>query len=253
MPCFRFSYSACCLFPFVPPGFAPTAVPPVLPFFSAFASLPGFSACLPLSFVRFGLLLTTQPSVFLFPSSRLPLTAVPSVRSGFLRPLCFPLSIPVLSFLRFPFSARCFVSQALHSRRPPVSSSAAPLAFALGSGYLALSFRVLVPRSDLTYISTASSNCQHLFFIFFNYYLVNYYHFYVSASKTFIANPVLFRYTIPKDHPRRTQQGYGVEPMLRLLSGDRTYCETHNAVLDAVDELGIMRLLKRQLEEYQAL
>ena len=53
MPCFRFLYSACCSFPFIPPGFAPTAVPPVLPFFSAFASLPGFSACLPLSFVRF--------------------------------------------------------------------------------------------------------------------------------------------------------------------------------------------------------
>ena len=171
MPCFRFSYSACCSFPFVPPGFAPTAVPPVLPFFSAFASLPGFSACLPLPFVRFGLLLTTQPSVFLFPSSRSPLTAVLSVRSGSLRPLCFPLSIPVLSFLRFPFSARCFVSQALHSRRPPVSSSAAPLAFALGSGYLALSFWVLVPRSDLTYISTRCRKCQHLFFIFFNYYL----------------------------------------------------------------------------------
>ena len=99
------------------------------------------------------------------------------MHSGSLRPLRFPLSIPVLSFLRFPFSARRFVSQALHNRRPPVSSSAAPLAFALGSGYLALSFRVLVPRSDLTYISTATSNCQHLFFIFFNYYLVNCYHF----------------------------------------------------------------------------
>ena len=36
-PClrFRFSYSAFCLFPFILPGFAPTAVPPVLPFFSA--------------------------------------------------------------------------------------------------------------------------------------------------------------------------------------------------------------------------
>ena len=51
----------------------------------------------------------------------------------------------------------------------------------------------------------------------------------------------------------RLKRGYGVEPMLRLLSGDRTYRETHNAVLDAVDELGIMRLLKRRLEEYRAL
>ena len=39
----RFSYSAFCSFPFILPGFAPTAVPPVLPFFSAFASFPGFS------------------------------------------------------------------------------------------------------------------------------------------------------------------------------------------------------------------
>ena len=69
------------------------------------------------------------------------------------------------------------MSQALHSRRPPVSSSAAPLAFALGSGYLALSFWVLVPRSDLTYISTATSNCQHLFFIFFNSFLAICNHF----------------------------------------------------------------------------
>ena len=100
------------------------------------------------------------------------------MRLGFFRPRPFPLSIPVLSFLRFPFSAHCFVSQALHSRRPPVSSSAAPLAFALGSGYLALSFWVLVPRSDLTYISTNNQKCQHLFFIFFNSFLASRYHFY---------------------------------------------------------------------------
>ena len=51
----------------------------------------------------------------------------------------------------------------------------------------------------------------------------------------------------------RLKRGYGVEPMLRLLSRDRTYRETHNAVLDAVDELKIVRLLKRRLEEYRAL
>ena len=44
------SYSASCSFPFIPPGFAPTAVPPVLPFVSAFASLPGFSAGFLLSY-----------------------------------------------------------------------------------------------------------------------------------------------------------------------------------------------------------
>lgn len=42
----------------------------------------------------------------------------------------------------------------------------------------------------------------------------------------------------------RLKRGYGVEPMLRLLSGKRTYCETHNAFHDALDELSIMQLLK---------
>ena len=54
MPCSRFSYSASCLFPFVPPGFAPTAVPPVLPFFSASSRpllLRAFPSC-PLPFGR---------------------------------------------------------------------------------------------------------------------------------------------------------------------------------------------------------
>ena len=48
----------------------------------------------------------------------------------------------------------------------------------------------------------------------------------------------------------RLKRGYGVEPMLRLLSGDRTYRETHNAVFDAVDELEIVRLLGHRLEKY---
>lgn len=41
----------------------------------------------------------------------------------------------------------------------------------------------------------------------------------------------------------RLKRGYGVEPVLRMLSGNSCYCETHNAILDAVDELEIMRLL----------
>lgn len=41
----------------------------------------------------------------------------------------------------------------------------------------------------------------------------------------------------------RLKHGYGVEAMLRRLSGDCTYCETHNALYDALDELKIMRLL----------
>ena len=48
----------------------------------------------------------------------------------------------------------------------------------------------------------------------------------------------------------RLKRGYGVEPILRLLSGKQRYHETHNAVLDALDELSIMRLLAVPLSEY---
>lgn len=48
----------------------------------------------------------------------------------------------------------------------------------------------------------------------------------------------------------RLRSGYGVEPMLRLLLGDRSYRETHNALFDAVDELQIMKLLRRPVNQY---
>lgn len=48
----------------------------------------------------------------------------------------------------------------------------------------------------------------------------------------------------------RMRRNYGVEPMLRLLSGNRTYFETHNALLDALDELQIMRLLGKSINQY---
>jgi hypothetical protein len=51
----------------------------------------------------------------------------------------------------------------------------------------------------------------------------------------------------------RLKRGYGVEPMLRLLSGERGYHETHNAIWDALDELKIMKLLAYPLEKYGAL
>ena len=56
-PCFPsiFKYSAFCLFPFILPSFAPTAVPLVLPFCFRFRAFPS----LLLSFVRFRLVLTT--------------------------------------------------------------------------------------------------------------------------------------------------------------------------------------------------
>lgn len=48
----------------------------------------------------------------------------------------------------------------------------------------------------------------------------------------------------------RLKRGYGVEPMLRLLSGNRTYRESHNAFYDALDELKIMHFLMHRLEDY---
>lgn len=48
----------------------------------------------------------------------------------------------------------------------------------------------------------------------------------------------------------RLKRGYGVEAMLRLLSGNDGYHETHNAILDALDELEVMRLLGHGLEDY---
>ena len=48
----------------------------------------------------------------------------------------------------------------------------------------------------------------------------------------------------------RMKRGYGVEPMLRILSGKRAYSETHNAIHDAFDELEIMQLLGHKVQDY---
>ena len=51
----------------------------------------------------------------------------------------------------------------------------------------------------------------------------------------------------------RLKRGYGVEAMLRLLSGDPGYHESHNAFFDALEELEIMRLLGHDLACYPPL
>ena len=101
-----FRYLAFCLFPFILPGFAPTAVPPVIPsvHFLASVSLSGFSACLQLSFVRFSPLLITQHSALSFPFFLTsPMQRFSSVLIFLIRTACFHafLQILVLSFLRF--------------------------------------------------------------------------------------------------------------------------------------------------------
>lgn len=66
-----------------------------------------------------------------------------------------------------------------------------------------------------------------------------------------------YNHRIPADAPccstGRLKRGFGVEPMLRLLSGVTSYRETHNALYDAVDELEIMHLLGYSLDAYTKL
>ncbi len=49
----------------------------------------------------------------------------------------------------------------------------------------------------------------------------------------------------------RLKTGYGVEPIMRMLTGNTRYMETHNAVNDAVDELKIVELLGHPLVTYE--
>ncbi len=51
----------------------------------------------------------------------------------------------------------------------------------------------------------------------------------------------------------RLKRGYGVESILQMLSGNRSYREVHNALCDAMDELTIMRLLGHNIETYMEL
>lgn len=59
--------------------------------------------------------------------------------------------------------------------------------------------------------------------------------------------------TAPLYSTGRLKRGYGVEPILRLLSGDTAYHETHNALFDALDELRIMALLGHPPAAYKPL
>ena len=48
----------------------------------------------------------------------------------------------------------------------------------------------------------------------------------------------------------KLKRGYGVEDVLRMLGENKSFTETHNAVLDAEDELKIMQLLGHEIEQY---
>lgn len=48
----------------------------------------------------------------------------------------------------------------------------------------------------------------------------------------------------------RLKRGYGVESIYRMLSKEYKYCELHNALADAIDELMIMKLLDHAMDKY---
>ncbi len=50
----------------------------------------------------------------------------------------------------------------------------------------------------------------------------------------------------------RLKRGFGVESIYRMLSGDNSYQELHNALTDAKDELTIMKLLGVEFETYKS-
>ena len=140
--------SALCQFPFALPCFAPTAVPQVIAWLSSFRPLTlALSPSFPLPFVRFfsgSHYLAFRSSFPFFPF--LPHGGFPGARLSAFPSVCFHTSVSalVLSFSAFPFTAHCFALQRYLSCQPPVSSSAVPLAFALGSGYSA---RVMHPQN----------------------------------------------------------------------------------------------------------
>lgn len=49
----------------------------------------------------------------------------------------------------------------------------------------------------------------------------------------------------------RLKSGFGVESIMRMLSGNCDYFETHNALKDSLDELKIMLLLGHSIEKYK--
>ena len=51
----------------------------------------------------------------------------------------------------------------------------------------------------------------------------------------------------------RMKKGYGVEPMYRILSENNDYIETHNALMDALDELKIMGFLNYRVKNYSVI
>ncbi len=69
-----------------------------------------------------------------------------------------------------------------------------------------------------------------------------------------LAAYIQYNHKIPRGMPLcstgRLKSGYGVQSILRMLTGDTAYQETHNALKDSLDELKIMLLLGYPVEKY---
>ena len=179
--------------------------------FLSSTSLLGFSLA-SLSFVHCRSVLTTQLSVFLFPSSRSPLSAVPSVLSVRLAapslflfwPACFHAVLPISVLSSLQFLSPSAVSP--HSGYLDASASSfrfrpLPLASALGSVTRLKRPLIKHTRQSLAYVSrqlgynsTCSLICQHLFSKFFN-------KFYFSFLGTSTRTSVLVITNISTYHP----------------------------------------------------
>lgn len=130
------------------------------------------------------------------------------------------------------------------------------------------SFVLMHPRADKPIICTRSKAMNDLLECGNNHNIQEVFAYNASFDKAYL--PELANYhwhdimrlaayrqynaTIPASAPLcstgRLKSGYGVEPVLRMLTGNQTYRETHNALLDALDELKIMALLGHPVDRY---
>ncbi|PYF42619.1 hypothetical protein [Metamycoplasma alkalescens] len=84
--------------------------------------------------------------------------------------------------------------------------------------------------------------------------LKNFFHWFDISR---IARNIQYNKSIPSSYQyfknNLIKSGWGVQNMYRLLSNDSTYFETHNALIDAEDELEIMRMLQLTLNSFKEL
>ena len=194
-------YSASCLFPFVLPSFAPTAVPLVLPFWiTPRGSTLGFHILSSASALasHYSASVSSFP-LFPFPPHSGFLGARPFLSSLSLSPSAPPVSMlpfrfRCLSLPAIPFSASLFrVTGATSAAGLLFPARPFPLAFALGSGYLACRFELF-----------SSPQTSHILPL--EYQKVNTYFVHISTFMLHFATNLfhIFNFGIFRSIPRQT-------------------------------------------------